>query len=364
MEDALPGGRGDLLPRAPSRPDVPRIVNGEMPCAVLADEIGSGALRALFVRVGNPAMAIPGSEAVAEALGRLELLVAIDARQTATTERATHVLPMADHLERGDLVTGYLQATPFLRWAPATVAPRAQRRPQWWVFAELSRRLDLPLFGSTRAAAQVAEAVAAGRELDDELVAEILARSARRPWPEVRGAPYGVLDESLPPGWLVPDRLPRPLDLAPTPLAEVFEGAWAEALGAPHLRARSAQGARPGAAEPALVLVNRRSGGQYNSFSPRRASAGPAQPTLHVHPDDAARRGLGDGDRAELTTAAGRCAVLVEVTDRTRPGVVSLPHAHARANVNALTSRHDVDPLNGMPILSGLPVELSGPCPG
>jgi anaerobic selenocysteine-containing dehydrogenase len=364
MEDALPGGRGDLLPRAPSRPDVPRIVNGEMPCAVLADEIAAGRIRALFVRVGNPAMAIPGTAAVADALSRLELLVAIDARSTATTELATHVLPMTDHLERADLVTGYLQATPFMRYAPAIVARRAERRPQWWVFAELSRRLELPLFGSKRADAQVAEAVGAGGELDDELVAATLARSARRPWAEVREAPYGVLDESLPPGWLVPDRLPRPLDLAPAPLVEVFEGPWAGRLAGTAAAGGAAADVdavgRPGTA--GLVLVNRRSGGQYNSFSPRRADAGPARPTLFVHPDDAARRGLSDGDRAELSTAAGSCVAVVEVTDRTRAGVVSLPHAHALANVNALTSTHDVDPLNGMPILSGLAVTLSGPC--
>jgi hypothetical protein len=28
------------------------------------------------------------------------------------------------------------------------VTPTGERRTQWWVFAELSRRLDLPLFGS------------------------------------------------------------------------------------------------------------------------------------------------------------------------------------------------------------------------
>ena len=63
---------------------------------------------------------------------------------------ATHILPIADHFERGDAVTGYLQATPFLRWAPAVVEPLGERRPQWWVFAELSRRLGLPLFGSRK----------------------------------------------------------------------------------------------------------------------------------------------------------------------------------------------------------------------
>ena len=46
-----------------------------------------------------------------------------------TTALATHVLPMVDHFERADLVTGYLQAKPFLRFAPAVVAP-SRRAPQ------------------------------------------------------------------------------------------------------------------------------------------------------------------------------------------------------------------------------------------
>ena len=43
-----------------------------------------------------------------------------------------------------------------------------------------------------------------------------------------------------------------------------------------------------------------------------------------------------------------------------RRGVVSVPHGFGAPNVNALTSTtHDVDPLTGMVLLSGLPVALS-----
>lgn len=57
FEDGVPGGRGDLGPRPASRPDLPRLVNGEMPCAALADEIRGGHVRALVVRLGNGAAA-------------------------------------------------------------------------------------------------------------------------------------------------------------------------------------------------------------------------------------------------------------------------------------------------------------------
>jgi anaerobic selenocysteine-containing dehydrogenase len=336
MEDGLPGGRGDLAPRPPSRPDLPRIVNGEMPCAALADEIESGAVRALVVRMGNPALAIPDNERLARALASLDLLVAIDARPTQTTALATHVLPVADHFERADLVTGYLQAAPFLRFAPAVVEPTGERRAQWWMFAELSRRMGLPLFGSARRDAALADV-----ELDDETIAEAMAGQARRPWDEVRAQPYGIRDESMAPGWMIPGRLPRLLDLAPPELVDQFTGGWLEQL--------------PAGGQ--LVMINRRTPGQYNSLAPRP----PAGPTLLVHPADAARHGLDDGDTTEISTVSGCCQAQVELSDTMLPGVVSLPHAYPSANVNHLTSTADIDPLNGMPILSGFAVSLSGP---
>jgi anaerobic selenocysteine-containing dehydrogenase len=333
IEDALPSGRGDLGPRPPSRPDLPRIVNGELPCAALADEIEAGNIRALFVRLGNPALAIPGNARLRRALEQLDLLVAIDVHPTETTAVATHVLPMLDHFERSDLVSGYLQAKPFLRFAPAVVAPVGERRNQWWIFAELSRRLGLPLFGSSRRDAQLA-----GRDLDDEVIAEVMASGARHPWADVRAAPYGMADDPLPAGWLVPGRLPRLLDVAPPEFVAVLEGSWSP----------------PSPAATELVMTNRRTSRQYNSFAVR-----PSVPTLFIHPDDAATRGLGDGDTAVISTPAGSCTAAVEITATTSPGVVSLPHGHGASDVNQLLTTADVDPLNGMPIMSGFAVTVS-----
>ena len=108
-----------------------------------------------------------------------------------------------------------------------------------------------------------------------------------------------------------------------------------------------------------LLLVNRRTQGQYNSLAVRAAP----EPELHVHPDDAAIHGLSTGDRTRISTGSGTCVAQVLVTDSIGPGVVSLPHAYRSANVNHLTSTADADPLNGMPVLSGFGVELSGPLP-
>ena len=90
-------------------------------------------------------------------------------------------------------------------------------------------------------------------------------------------------------------------------------------------------------------------------------------PSVLVHPDDAARRGLVDGGMAVLSTASGACRAVVEITDTIRPGVLSLPHGFDQVNVNHLTSTADTDPLSGMTITSGLPVDIrpeGHPAPG
>ena len=57
--------------------------------------------------------------------------------------------------------------------------------------------------------------------------------------------------------------------------------------------------------------------------------------------------------------ARGREIVLVAKVDGgMRRGVVSIPHGHLHANVNRLTSVHQVDPLGGMAFYSGVPVEI------
>jgi anaerobic selenocysteine-containing dehydrogenase len=96
--------------------------------------------------------------------------------------------------------------------------------------------------------------------------------------------------------------------------------------------------------------------------------------TLHVHPDDAARYELTDGEPAELRSRTGSIVAQVEVTDAIMPGVVSLPHgwghdvpgtvqsvasAHAGTNSNQVADELLVDAPSGNAVLNGIPVELS-----
>ena len=227
------------------------------------------------------------------------------------------------------------------RWQSAVTA--SSKKVTASLFAQLSARMGVPLMNNAELAAQLPDGFT-----DDDVLA-VLAASSRVLWEQVRDAPHGVMAEHAPgPGWLIPDNLPRRLDLAPAPIVEQF-AEWAEAQ-EQHLP-------RPGE----LVLVNRRLVRQMNSTMRdvgRQAQLAP-HPTLLVHPDDAAAYGITHGDDVVIESRHGTTQATAEVSETIRPGVVSVPHGWAGPNVNALTSDlEDCDPLTGMPRYSGFPVRV------
>ncbi len=85
----------------------------------------------------------------------------------------------------------------------------------------------------------------------------------------------------------------------------------------------------------------------------RRDSVG-----LTMNPRDAAAMGIAEGQRVRVTTAHGSVEGHARLSDRMRPGAVTLPHGYADTNVNDLTSAVALDPLTGMPTYSAIPVEV------
>ena len=86
-------------------------------------------------------------------------------------------------------------------------------------------------------------------------------------------------------------------------------------------------------------------------------------PRVHLHPDDAARRGLVDGDPVRVHNERGSFQAAVAVDGATRPGVAFTYKAYwarlspDRANVNAVTAVRDTD-LGGGPTFHDTRVEV------
>jgi anaerobic selenocysteine-containing dehydrogenase len=307
-----------------SRPEL-LTVGGEYPCAALPDEIEAGHLRAIINLSGNLVACMPQTDRLLAALGKLEALATIEIAATPTTAISTHVFPAKDQLERADLPYALDGAYPAIatQYTGPIVAPPPDVRSYWWTLAQLGKRLGIELVPGLDPDAAT----------DEDVIGMIAAR-ARLDIEALRAGEL-VVAEPVAIGWLQKrvDRI----------------GGWR--LAPRELVAQLAEMQPP--AE--LVLIPRRQHHHINSriMDPRD------QPAILVSEEDAMRVQLRDGARAVVRSPHGQIEGVVRI-DRTLPrGVMNVPHGFAGAyNVNQLTSCDDVDPLTGMPRMSGLPVTL------
>ena len=125
-----------------------------------------------------------------------------------------------------------------------------------------------------------------------------------------------------------------------------------------------------------LLLIGRRELRSNNSWMHNVPAlvSGRERCTLYVHPDDAARCALRDGELAIMESRVHRGEVRVMVTEDMRPGVVSLPHgwghaqsapwqqvagSHAGVSFNDWVDDSVTEPIIGQSILNGVPVRLA-----
>ncbi len=396
-------GRGTRLGRFASRIRGLGEVFGELPAVCLAEEIdspGEGRVRALITLAGNPVISTPNSGRLDAALDTLDFMVSVDVYLNETTRHADVILPAPSPLRRGhyDLALYMFAVRNVAHYSPPVLEADPSLPDEWVTLLRLAG--VAAGMGPDADVAAIDEGVARlaiARELDTpgspvagRTQDEVLAALAPRTGPErlldlmLRAGPYGDGFGTRPEGGLSLTALeaaPHGIDLGPLtprlPDALRTRGGMIELAPAPLVadvaRLRDALGQ---ARDDSPVLVGRRHLRSNNSWMHNLPMLvrGPARCTLHVHPDDAARYGLVDGEPAVVRSRTGTVEAAVEVTDAVMPGVVSLPHgwghdapatqlsvasAHAGINSNRLSDELLIDALSGNAVLNGIPVTLA-----
>ncbi len=72
-------------------------------------------------------------------------------------------------------------------------------------------------------------------------------------------------------------------------------------------------------------------------------------PRVQINPEDAAERGVDDGDWVEISSPLGAIDMRARVTDDVAPGVVQAVHGWATANINEIVPDTGLDPISGFP---------------
>ncbi len=302
-----------------SRPDAQAFL-GEWPCAVLADEIGAGNIRAFLNLGGSILTSFPDVNVLEPALRSLEVLVTTEIIANPTTAISTHVLPTKDQLERADVsLWDFLMPSVSVQHTPAVVAPVGDRRSAWWVLAEIGRQLGHDL--------------ADANATDDEMLAKVMA-TARCSYDEVAATGFMEVPFDVPAPWVE-----RYLDRS---------GGWRLA---PQLLVDQLGTLEPPAP---LVLVPRRQPRKLNGALDFLGETA----LVLLHPHDASDAGIVDGNPVVVRTSRGQLTGTAKVDPSIRRGVVSIPHGHHGANVNVLTDKDMIDPVTGMTRYSAVPVSV------
>jgi anaerobic selenocysteine-containing dehydrogenase len=338
--------RADLMP-APA----PRAINMIQLGRALTDPDLAPPVRALYVYNSNPAAICPNQSLVLRGLAREDLFTVVHEQVLTDTARyADLVLPATTSMEHLDLYRSFGQLT--LQLAKPVLPPPGQARSNWRVFGDLARALGV--------------ATAHYAKSEETLIREFLAAGG----PTTRGIGWERLERD---GWARVD-VPSPYlpfaDGAPTRSGKVeFFSEGLARLGMPALPTWTPLAEGPAnlalaARYPLQCIVPPNRFFLNSSFSQsERLRRRQGTPTVMMAAEDAARRGLADGDRARVFNDRGRALFEVRVTDATQPGVVVVEgiwwhrfHPGGRG-VNVLTSDRVAD-MGGGPALHSNLVEV------
>jgi assimilatory nitrate reductase catalytic subunit len=317
----------------------------------LFEAAGDGRLKAIWIAATNPADSMPRASRIRESLQKCPLVIVADSWPTDTSKLAHIVLPAAGWAEKDGTVTNSERC--ITRQRGFRPAP-GQARPDWWMFAEVARRMGWADAFSYRVPADVFREHAAlsafenqgARAFDLGALSDIddAEYDALSPvqWPvpkRGRGASAARLFSRG--GFSTPDRKGRMIPLT-LPVDEE----------------------QP---EFPLTLNTGRVRDQWHTMTRTGRVAGLmshiASPGLALHPRDAMARGIADKGLVRIESPHGSVIMRAAIDDGMRPGDVFAPmhwtdQFSSSGPIDKLV--HAVtDPISGQPDLKGTRVRVA-----
>jgi anaerobic selenocysteine-containing dehydrogenase len=345
---------GDHLSRPDFGPPAPRTLNMIQLGRHLTDPALRPPIAALYVFNANPAVIAPEQERVLQGLRREDLFTVVHEQFLTDTARyADIILPATTMLEQEDLLGSW--GFNYVALSQRAIAPQGEAKSNTEVARLLAARL-----GFTDELFRLSDSA-----LIDLAVRDSPAEHAgvTRDYLET----HGFARVGPPPGHapFAEGHFPTPsgtFEFASPGLAKAGYGPFPTYIPpaeSPQTRADLAQ------RFPLRLLTLKRHWSINSSYGnlPVLLRAEP-EPSVELHPDDAAVRGIGDGQMVRVWNERGAVTYRARVSDRLMPGTVAVPFGpwiHNGASVNTLTSARLSDIGHG-PTFCDTLVEVTREC--
>ncbi len=296
------------------------------------DAVHSGKIKALYLVGENPFLTEANASHAREAMERAEFLVVQDIFLSETAELAHVVLPATSFAEKEGTFTNTERRVQRVRKA---IEPVGNSKPDWWIACEIAKRLDGKGFDFTD---------------PKEVMEEISSLT-----PSYAGISYERLER----GGL---QWPCPSEEHPgTPIlhTERFATSTGKGRFMPLTYRKSAE--EPDEEYP-LLLTTDRSLFHFHGTMTRRVyglNVLDKEERLKVHPEDASRLGISDGETVRVASRRGELDAKVMVTDQCPPGTVSMTFHFAETPTNVLTCC-ELDPVAKIPGTKVCAVRIEG----
>ena len=331
---------------------------GELPSSTIAEDIltpGDGQIKAFITSCGNPVLSVPNGRKIEEAFASLDFMVSIDIFINETTKHADIILPPATGLETPHYGAPFhnLAVHNTAKYSSPAVEKEEGTKYDWEIFNGLVRAYNA-LLDEPKEMQQFT--------LEQTLGFALMSSSQGITLQDLKDHPHGIdlgpLVPKLPEGVLLESKR---MDILP----DIYHQAVKKLIQTTEEKAKDNR----------LLLIGRRHLRSNNSWlhNSYRMVKGRDRCTALIHPDDAAKQDIIDGEIIEVRSRIGAIQIKAELSDEMMPGAISIPHgwghhrdgiqldiaaAHAGVSINDIIDDELVDELCGVSVINATPVTI------
>ncbi|MDX2510054.1 MAG: molybdopterin-dependent oxidoreductase [Desulfobacterales bacterium] len=303
-------------------------------------------IKGMICTGGNPAITLPDSDRIQEAMKALDFMVVSELFMTETAKLADIVLPACSFLEKSGVgyVYGVTNCIPYAMLRKKVIEPIGESRPDWKIWTDIAIRMGYGEYFPWKNEEEIVDFFLAPsgltrQQLETEhpegaYYAEKKYKQGKYPTPSGKIELYSqtLLENGY-------DPIPKHVEPSKSPVS------------APELFKKYPVILSTGARIEEYTHTQLRGVSVLEKTAP--------VPLAEIHPETAALYGLGNGDMAKIATTKGAIEMKLATTTDLHTGIISIPHGWENANANKLTELEPRDPVTGYTEMKALLCNIS-----